>query len=558
MVTDYVKTGKPNKLIRNPSDYCAILLEEDDYDIWRAEWDLCAQDLEWFAKHWLWIVDRDTKKSKRFTLNETQRYYHIDKTNRDIILKARKMGISTYVCARFFHSVCFEPNTIAVIMAHIADSSEFIFDTIRRFYDNLPAMLKPKERYNSKKMLELVENPFGIPLNTKYIVKSAESKHTGVGTDVHKLHLSEYAKYKHVKEINSGIMQAAAGSDCTISIESTAEGFNEFWEEYKRATEGTSDYKPFFFAWWMDQKYRREVPANEKIVLSEDEKLYQESYGLDNEQIHWYRKKKADPGMYDSIKKEYPTTEKEAFMQLGDTIFDQDVLNRWFVFADKIETLHGGLLPRKHKLNERLRIYKRPVRKIQSVHTDKEQRPHEYILGIDTATGEAGDRSFGVVLDIDELEVVATFEGRDLEIFDFKRIMTRLGRMYNDAKFAPETNSYGHSVLDYAIKEDFYPNIFKYVEYDKRRPKAKGQIRKGFYTSNKTRPLMIADTQEFIKEDELVCWDKTIIKELMAFVRHEDGKEAAQTGMNDDAVFALMICLYVFKRHSVKINIGRA
>jgi hypothetical protein len=76
-------------------------------------------------------------------LNRAQREYSRKCTKQNIVLKARQVGITTYVAARYFLQTITRPGTLTVQVAHSQESAEAIFNIVQRFWENLPkAMLK--------------------------------------------------------------------------------------------------------------------------------------------------------------------------------------------------------------------------------------------------------------------------------------------------------------------------------------------------------------------------------------------------------------------------------
>ena len=74
--------------------------------------------------------------------NRAQREYSRRCTKRNIVLKARQLGITTYVAARFFMQTITHPGTVTVQVAHDQDSAEEIFRIVHRFWNNLPEPLQ--------------------------------------------------------------------------------------------------------------------------------------------------------------------------------------------------------------------------------------------------------------------------------------------------------------------------------------------------------------------------------------------------------------------------------
>ena len=71
-------------------------------------------------------------------LNAAQAEYSRTCTRRNIVLKARQLGITTYVAARYFVQTITRPGTLTVQVAHDQESAEEIFRIVHRFWANLP------------------------------------------------------------------------------------------------------------------------------------------------------------------------------------------------------------------------------------------------------------------------------------------------------------------------------------------------------------------------------------------------------------------------------------
>lgn len=74
-------------------------------------------------------------------LNRAQRDYERECGKKNIVLKARQLGITTYVAARFFLRTITQPGTLTVQVAHDQRAAEQIFRIVHRFLENLPENL---------------------------------------------------------------------------------------------------------------------------------------------------------------------------------------------------------------------------------------------------------------------------------------------------------------------------------------------------------------------------------------------------------------------------------
>src|SRR5580692_2156686 len=80
---------------------------------------------------------------KYLQLNRAQREYSEKCGKRNIVLKARQVGMTTYIAARYFLETITRPGTLTVQVAHSEESAQAIFNIVQRFWENLPkAMLK--------------------------------------------------------------------------------------------------------------------------------------------------------------------------------------------------------------------------------------------------------------------------------------------------------------------------------------------------------------------------------------------------------------------------------
>ena len=65
--------------------------------------------------------------------NRAQRAYARNCSKRNVVLKARQLGMTTYIAARFFIQTITQPGTLSVQVAHTQESAEEIFKIVRRF-----------------------------------------------------------------------------------------------------------------------------------------------------------------------------------------------------------------------------------------------------------------------------------------------------------------------------------------------------------------------------------------------------------------------------------------
>src|SRR5208337_2125991 len=85
-----------------------------------------------------------TKTANRtcFRLNRAQEEYSWKcwkgNAKKNVVLKARQVGITTYIAARFFTQTISQPGTLSMQVTQDRESAEDVFRIVRRFWENLP------------------------------------------------------------------------------------------------------------------------------------------------------------------------------------------------------------------------------------------------------------------------------------------------------------------------------------------------------------------------------------------------------------------------------------
>jgi hypothetical protein len=107
-------------------------------------------DLEYFAANYLKIRPK-TGALEPLVFNDAQRELHRRleeqkaKTGkvRAVVLKARQLGISTYIGGRFFKRTIQCPGLRTIIIAHEKPASNNLYKMVRRFCDHMPPEVRP-------------------------------------------------------------------------------------------------------------------------------------------------------------------------------------------------------------------------------------------------------------------------------------------------------------------------------------------------------------------------------------------------------------------------------
>lgn len=484
--------------------------------------------------------------------NEPQlKYYNVIKSLHEqhkpiriIILKARQMGFSTETESIIFKNVVTNHNYNAGIVAHKEDSTTNLFNMSKRMLEYLPETIKPEQKKSNAKEL-VFNNQSGSGLDSKIKCMTAGGKGIGRSDTFTALHLSELAFWEGNKQnILLGLLQAVPNiPNSMIVIESTANGFDYFKELWDKAVAGENDFYPLFVGWNELEEYKMSYSGFE---LTKEEKELQDLYNVSLDQLEWRRWciKNNCGGDIDKFKQEYPITPEEAFLSTGKCYFNKkNIISR----INKVEEpkikgsfacYYDGLRIRGRKFNEddkgSIKIYKYPENYVP------------YVIGGDTA-GEGSDYFTAHVINNITGEEVAVLKQQYDEIEYVKQIYC-LGMFYNKALIGLETNFSTYPIQK--LVELNYPNL--YVRKKEDTYVSKHEKSFGFKTTSITRPLILANLQEIVKDEINKINDKDTLREMLTFIVNKNGRAEAEQSYHDDLVMGLAITYYIRTQQEMK------
>lgn len=441
----------------------------------------------------------------KLILNRAQQDLERASTNRNIVLKARQLGVTTYVAARFFINCITREGTLSVQVAHDQRSAEEIFRIVHRFLDNLPEPLRKGALVTSRANVRQIVFPL---LDSEYRVETAADPNAGRGLTIHNLHCSEVARWPRDVSETLASLRAAVPPDGEIFLESTANGAGgTFYEEWHRAPE--TGYQRHFYPWWWEPTYRRPVEIAE--FTDEEIKLMQKE-DLDAQQIAFRREMRAN--FRNRAPEEYAEDPDSCFLASGDSVFDTEVIKtRLLQRAPIIETADHG----------RLLTFFPPLA------AGKGFLAKQYIIAVDPAGGGTyGDYSCVQVIEKSNGVQCAELQGH-YSINELAAHVARLARMYNDALVAVERNNHGYAVLVSLTMGQGYTNLYQ----------TGGQP--GWVTNVATRPRMLENLAGLLSAAPFMFLSPRLLEECRTFVRHPDGTCSAAAGAHDDTVMAMAI-----------------
>jgi hypothetical protein len=498
----------------------------------------------WRIKNLYKIVDKN-KKTITFNPNRAQLDFENKRTERNIILKSRQLGFTTYESIDMLDDVLFTPNFSGLLIAHTKDDAMEIFDkkimlawdSIVANHTDLSKLWKVDAESANKLKFGFGDNEF-----SSIIVSNSGRSATN-----NRVHCSEFAKLcvkfpSKADEVISGTFPSVP-LEGRIDIESTAEGMNyAFYEMFMEAWNRKrpalpTEFTAHFYNWtWDDEEIAKitNIIPIEDMDESNKFRAVKELYNYNDIQITYYYSKwlglKKD---WDKLHQEYPNTVEDAFVASGNTFFNKERVVEQIALAPK-PISDKDKIPNKllnYYLNNELKIYELP------------QDFTGYVIGADVAEGKENDSSSANGINNKTLKPAFSFNSDKIRPDDYAELLNELGLWYNRAYLAVESNS-GLWVLTELYEKHKYPNLYWREKIDDITHAVSKQL--GYHTGvgAQGRKVMLDNLLvEFNINDGI--WTEDFLKECLTFIKNEQGRPEAAEGKHDDEVISTGICHYV-------------
>jgi hypothetical protein len=323
----------------------------------------CPERMIEEVARYLHVRDREGKVGP-LKANRAQQAFERARGNHNIVLKARQMGITTWVAARFFLKTITAPGVLTVQVAQTREAAQGIFRMVQRFWENLPKDLREGTLRRGRANVGMMTFP---ELDSEFRILSAADPGAGRGLTIQNLHLSEVSRWPgNAGETLAGL-RAALSPGGEMVMESTPNGaFGCFYEEWGRAeSNGTVRH---FFPWWLEDAYVSTAVTD----MTEEELRLVDVESLSAQQIGFRRTLEAS---YHGLRRqEFAEDPESCFKASGECCFEIEAIERRLAEApDPFATRRDGALE----------IWLPPLR-------DK-----EYLVAVDTAGGRAHRRLLG-------------------------------------------------------------------------------------------------------------------------------------------------------------------
>lgn len=440
-----------------------------------------------------------------------------------VILKARQLGITWLAMGLALWQLLYRPGSrVLVVSINETEASKAVnrlwdmLHSLPPFLWNGAEVIKPSRGARPYSEIQL-RFPDG---RISTVLALASTKTAGHGETAALVVLDEYARQEYARDTWNAVVPTMADGGRLIVI-STANGIS------------TSDTEGNFYHYlW----------KNYKELGLHREFLGWKTHPLRDEQ--WYR----GLSMPARAKAEqYPDDPDEAFLLTGDQYFDAESLfwySRNATTPDKfsLDFVEGrpGRAEGIRKANGWITVYETP-------------KPDGlYAIGADVATGRGKDYSCAYVVDLHTMQFVAELHAK-IDADQYATQLHYLGKWYGNARIAVEIGGgYGEAVIiplrDGRDGRPPYPLLYRHSQETRTdRPRAK-QI--GFPMTTKTRPVVLSQLEQAIREREIDTLPRELLSECQTFVYAPTvPSPRAQDGCNDDRVMAAAIALEMYRRY---------
>ncbi len=404
-----------------------------------------------------------------------------------VILKARQLGISTIAAAYIVWMMVFHRDKNILVMATKFKTASNLVKKVKAILKNIPEwLLIAGISVDNRASFELS--------NGSQIQAASTSGDAGRSEALSLLVIDEAAHIENLDELWAGLYPTISTGGRVIAL-STPNGVgNWFHKVYTESLQGANDFHPVELMW--DAHPDRDVTWFEK-----------ETRNMSRREI---------------------AQELECnFNTSGETV----------IHPDDIARMELSVKEPKYRtsFDRNMWIW------------EENQPDCSYLMVADVARGDGADYSVFHIIKLETMEIVVEYQGKP-SLDMYSNILFQTAKEYGNCLLVVENVGIGISVLEKLIELQ-YSNLYyslkgthEYVEsfQGERNP---GAIA-GFTTSSRTRPLIVAKLEEFIRNKLITVYSLRTINELRTFIWH-NGKPQAMRGYNDDLIMALAIGCWV-------------
>jgi len=405
----------------------------------------------------------------------------------NVILKARQLGISTIAAAYIVWMMLFHRDKNILVMATKFKTASNLVKKVKAIMKNVPGWLRISEiSIDNRASFELS--------NGSQIQAASTSGDAGRSEALSLLVIDEAAHVESLDELWAGLYPTISTGGRVIAL-STPNGVgNWFHKTYIEAEEGSNDFHPVNLRWDVHP---------------------------DRDQT-WFAKETRNMS-----RREVAQELECNFNTSGESV----------IHPDDIAWLESGVCDPKYRtgFDRNLWIW------------EEYQQECTYLLVADVARGDGADYSVFHVIKLETMEVAAEYQGKP-SLDMYATVLMNAGKEYGNCLLVVENVGIGISVLEKLVDLE-YPNLYYSIKsthefIEGHQGQSHSGAVAGFTTSSKTRPLIVAKLEEFVRNKLIKVYSVRFSNELRTFIWH-NGKPQAMRGYNDDLIMSLAIGCWV-------------
>ena len=405
----------------------------------------------------------------------------------NVILKARQLGISTVTAAYVAWMMMFHREKNVLVIATKFNTAANLVKKVKAIIKNLPDWLRISH-------VDIDNRTSFVLSNGSQIKASSTSGDAGRSEALSLLVVDEAAHVEGLEELWMGLYPTLSTGGRCIAL-STPNGVgNWFHKTYSESESKLNDFFPTKLPWDVHPDRDQE----------------------------WFEKETRNMS-----KREIAQELECNFNMSGETVFS----------SEDLEIYHSLQKEPKYRtgFDRNLWIW------------EERKQENTYLVAADVARGDGKDYSVCHVFKIETMELVAEYQGKCTPDI-FSRVLFDVSQEYGNALLVVENNSVGFAVLD-KLKEMQYPNLYHSVKsthefVEEYQAEQMSNAVAGFSMTSKTRPLIVAKLEEFIRNNLIKIYSSRLLAEMKTFVWN-NGRAEAMRSYNDDLIMSCAIGCWV-------------
>jgi len=471
------------------------------------EFNKCRTDssARYFIENYAYIKDFASQKVIKFKLWDFQSEVldAFSKYREIIILKAKQLGISWLMSAYDLHKAMFHEATSVLMMSKGETEAWEKMAKTKFIWSCLPDWMA----------LSIGADQAGFitfPAYESKIRALPATKTAGVGETASLVDNDEWDFHPYDYDNYSNLKPTTGDSNAQYIGYSTVDKLRVnclFKQLFNEALHGENNFHPLF------------LPYDSRPDRNEE----------------WYERTRRDyvgEKVY-QMEQNYPRSIEEALSAPSSiSFFDHQCL-------DEMKENARGMPPISHNDRDKAAgitksaiLWKRPI------------VAHHYIAAVDTGEGCGLDDSVLGIMDWRTGELVAALCSNQMPEDIFALECIPLLKYYNEAFVAPEVMTGEGQLFTYKLLEYPYENIYYRETKDGPMALAEKKKKVGWRTTSATRPVILGQLAEDIRNRDIAIWSQEAIRQMYTFIRNE-GRIEAQVGAHDDWVMMLAILVEV-------------